>query len=58
MPITLTTAKPDTAPQHERRRGPYARRNAGLYRAVDVPTFVAVILVPVVALYVFALVTQ
>ena len=39
--------EPESKPAHERRRGPYSRRNAGLYRAVDLPTFLGAILLPV-----------
>lgn len=38
----------------ERRRGPYARRNAGEYRSVNVETFLGAIFVPVVVLSVVA----
>ena len=38
--------EPESKPLHERRRGPYSRRNAGLYREVDLPTFLGAILLP------------
>lgn len=47
-PIFALDPEPELKPAHERRRGPYARRNAGLYREVDLTTALGAILLPVV----------
>ena len=45
-------------PTVERRRGPYARRNAGQYREVDWPTFLGAILLPTIIAAVIGILTS